>query len=487
MSDFPLDSSQQDLSWEQKQTGYDDGKTDNAGLIIDPALSFPWPDDADERIWVPVYMSLNEYTALLSAVDVGAAIAWTDDALLVYYILVRCFSGGSMQFCAKVIDCLLNDPDVKQAIADDILADGPIRDAVNEVSRNGAPLTSGVSAGQLVANCDYDVLFAGITSIVDTMHGNNKDFLEVMALAATQIKRLASAISAIPVIGLLPVDEIVDWVGKMQAEVLTNYDAEWTIDVKDAYRCGLFCIAKSHEDCSLSYDDIQAFITERLGAALDPLHLLEATIQYTILGTWSGTTIVDIMMLNQINIWKVAGEWMGSIIRTLETVAALGADTPDPDWEILCEDCPSGWCVRLDPANGLNGVFEAYPVSGVDHAQWGGTGWEPNPAAHSRISIICDLGATFAVTDVRIVLDAPVTVGELQNIAIYNTAATVVLANGTSTDADAVYGVNSLIGGFIIDVEAGTDAITGPAITSQLIAVEIHGTGTVPSIGTACE
>lgn len=392
-----------------------------------------------------------------------------------------------LPICEEVIDCVTNDADTKQAIAEQLIADGPMRDAVNEVSRNGAPLTTGVSAGKLVANCDYDVLFAGITSIVDTMHGNNKDFLEVMALAATQTKRLATAISAIPVISLLFADEIVEWVGKLQAEILTNYDAEWTVDVKDAYRCGLFCIAKSHDDCSLSYDDIQTFITERLGAALDPSHLLEATVQYTILGTWSGTTVVDIMMLNQINIWKVAGEWLGSVIRTLETVAALGADTPDPDWEILCVDCPTGWCVRLDPANGLNGVFTAYPVGGVDHAQWGGTGWEPNPAAHSRISIICDLGATFAITDVRIVLDVPVAVGELQNIAIYNTSATVILANGTSTDADALYGVNTTIGGFIIDVEAGTDAITGPSITSQLIAVEIHGTGTAPSIGTACE
>jgi len=353
MSDFPLDSPQQPLSWEQKQTGYDDGKTDNAGLTIDPALSFPWPEDANERVWTPVYMSLNEYTALLSAVDVGASIAWTNDALLVYYILVRCFSGGSMQFCEKVIDCIVNDPDVQQAIADEMLAEGPMRDAINEISHIGAPVTTGAGAGNLVGGCDLDELFAGITSIVDTMHNNNKDFLEVMALAATQTKRVSTAISAIPVIGLLPVDEIVDWVGKMQAEVLTNYDAEWTTEVKDEYRCGLFCIARNHTDCVLSYDDIFAYIQTRLGHALDPLNILGSLVQYTILGTWSGTTVVDIMMLNQIGIWKVAGQWLGSVIRSLETVAALGKDTPDPDWEILCEDCPATARYPLTVGNGI--------------------------------------------------------------------------------------------------------------------------------------
>jgi len=355
MSDYPLTSPQQPLSWEQKQTGYDHGKIDDAGLTIDPASSFPWPDDPDERIWTPVYMSLNEYVALLSAVDVGAAIAWTNDTLLVYYILVRCFSGGSMQFCEKVIDCILNDPDVQQAIADEMLADGPMRDAINEISRIGSPVTTGAGAGNLVGGCDLDELFAGITSIVDTMHNNNKDFLEVMALAATQTKRVSTAISAIPVIGLLPVDEIVDWVGKMQAEILTNYDAEWTLEVRDEYRCALFCIARSQEDCTLSYDDIYNYLQTRLGHALDPLNILGSLVQYTVLGTWSGTTVVDIMMLNQIGIWKVAGEWLGSVIRTLETVAELGKDTPDPDWEILCTDCPPDafWAVLGEEASGF--------------------------------------------------------------------------------------------------------------------------------------
>jgi len=368
MSDYPLTSPQEPLSWGQKQIGYDQGRTDDAGLTIDPASSFPWPDDPDARIWVPVYMSLNEYTALLSAVDVGASIAWTNDALLVYYILVRCFSGGSMQFCEKVIDCILNDPDVQQALADEMLADGPMRDAINQVSQKGAPLTTGQGGGSLIDGCDLDELFAGITSIVDTMNNNNEDFLEVMALAATQTKRLSTAISAIPIIGILPADEIVEWIGKLQAEVLTNYEAEWTTTIKDEYRCGLFCIARDHTDCALSYDDIFNYIQGRLGAALDPLNLVASLAQYTILGTWSGTTVVDILMLNQIAIWKAAGQWLGSVIRTLETVAALGKDSPDSDWLILCTDCPAPvimvntqTCLYVGQASGFN------VSSGVDY------------------------------------------------------------------------------------------------------------------------
>jgi len=486
MSDFPLSSPQQPLSWEQKQTGYDDGKTDNAGLTIDPALSFPWPEDPNERIWVPVYMSLNEYTALLSAVDVGAAIAWTDDALLVYYILVRCFSGGSMQFCQKVIDCLLNDDDVKQAIADDILADGPIREAVNEVARNGSSLTTSTTGTQIFSDCDKDVLFAGITSIVDTMNQNNKDFLEVMALAATQKERIANAISAIPVIGLLPIDEIVNYVAKMQAEILVNYDAEYTLDVRDEYRCGLFCIAIGKDDCSINYDDIFGYIQTRLGAALDPLNLLASLAEYTILGTWSGTSVVDIMMLNQIGIWKIAGKWLKSVIRTLETVAALGADTPDPDWNILCTDCPSEWCKRLDPDNGLQAAFTPSGGAGAQ-AQWQTVGWGANPSFPSRITIHGDMGVTVSITDIRIVLDAPVTVGEIQQIVIFTSGFGEALASGTSTDDDALYGVNTTLREFEIDVEAGTTT-SGAAITSHIIAIEIHGTGTEPTItATTCE
>jgi hypothetical protein len=45
------------------------------------------------------------------------------------------------------------------------------------------------------------------------------------------------------------------------------------------------------------------------------------------------------MTLVQVAFWREASNWLGVNIRTLQIVARLVIDNPDPDWEILCTEC----------------------------------------------------------------------------------------------------------------------------------------------------
>lgn len=304
-----------------------------------PPSSFVWPEDSDERVPILFSLSLNEYNVLASTIDVGSDIAYGEDALRVTWLWLRNMR-IQVPICSLIIDCLENDTDTQQAIASLIINNELVRNAVNQVAGKGAPMLPWEIELPVSQGCDLDKLFAQTTGIIDQMNINNVDFLEILAAATAPARKLAAAISAIPIIETLPIDDAIDWVAKMQAEIVTNYNSQYTSSLRDTYRCDLFCIAQEKADCELSYGDIKTYFNNRLGAALDPANLLMAIVQYTILGTWAGTTVVDIMMLNQISIWEVAGNWMDINLRTLQAVTKISSNYPDSDWETLCENCP---------------------------------------------------------------------------------------------------------------------------------------------------
>jgi len=58
-------------------------------LSCDGSSAVIFPDDPDERTFVPFWLSLNEYVVLSSALDVGSDIAYGDEALAVMYLWQR--------------------------------------------------------------------------------------------------------------------------------------------------------------------------------------------------------------------------------------------------------------------------------------------------------------------------------------------------------------------------------------------------------------
>lgn len=370
MSDYPLDSPSEPLNWAQRQTGYDQGEIDDAGLTINPALSFPWPIDPDERIWAPVYMSLNEYTALLSAVDVGAAIAWTNDALLVYYILVRNYSGGSMEFCAKVIDCIVNDDDVKQAIVDMLSSN----DAFNTYISN---TTQGLRGGQLTGaivggDCDNSILAGQMVALVTRLDGNNTDALEIIEVGTNDEERVAAVLEGIPLLGESPVGDIVQFIQGLLEDFSENYAAASTFERRDNLARDLYCLAKTKENCELTFSDLFDFFQERASSNLTLASVLENIFDYVVNGDFETDDLVfDGLMAIQIAFIRSGREFFGI---TAPTIGALTRDaSPSSAWEDW-DTCLFPYVYEWDftAGNGgwaLNGTGQGvFSSSGVEFA-----------------------------------------------------------------------------------------------------------------------
>lgn len=246
-----------------------------------------------------------------------------------------------MDFCAQMIanaECFLDDASVQTEIINHLLNNQTFIQAINQIAGKGVPMPLPEIEAPVTDTCVEDNLFGGVTSIIRQMNTNNTDFFEKIEAGTNPIERAALIVSAIPIIETLPVDEIVEFTDQIIENIFENYDAEYTTALEDEYRCDIFCLALEAPDCSVTFDMLFEYFSGRLGGAITIESILAEGIAFVAAGTWSGTEIVDAMMLAQVVLWRAASNFLGINIRTLQTVGLLGQNNPDPDWSILC-DC----------------------------------------------------------------------------------------------------------------------------------------------------
>lgn len=270
--------------------------------------------------------------------------------------------------CADVADCIETNGAVQSNIDQRITQNSQNSLTLYEQAVTGVPMTttSLETPISIPPDCDLDILFAISTTVVDTLNTNNIDFLQVWEALSNVQERAEKVISAVPVLGQLPIDEFLGMLDQLQEEIKENYEGKYTLSLRDEYRCAIFCIAKDKPDCVVTFDDLINYFSSRLDPYLDPALLLEAVVEYFLAGTWAGTTIVDIMTVLQLSMWRAASNFLGLNIRTLQIVAQLAWDNPDPDWEILCEDCAPvyGFVAIGNGDTTVNRVGDTYTITG---------------------------------------------------------------------------------------------------------------------------
>lgn len=360
--------------------------------------------------------------------------------------------GGSMS-CDDVADCIENDPAVQNALAQQILSNPSNQTTVYQTSVYGAPLNAAQRSAPLASppECDLDVLFAMCTAIIDQLHANNEDFLEILEVASNPTERARNVISAIPGIGLLPIDEAIEFINQMVEEIQENYDAQYTTSIRDELRCALFCAAKDAPDCIVTFDMLTTIFEDRLNYYLDPVNTVLAFVQYFVTSTWAGTTVVDIMTLCQVAFWREASNWLGVNIRTLQLVARLVIDNPDPDWEILCTECATPPVEDCYPFASSQHSFIPYFNGFVEYATYSGgngfgVGYNPGIIKIRR----ADMGGTVVRVTGRFSQAVPSGVNNVVTAANYDGTGAVSL-NDVDTAEFEITGL-SLSNGLDIDL-----------------------------------
>lgn len=190
-------------------------------------------------------------------------------------------------------------------------------------------------------NAEKDKIYGACVALVNYINQRNVDFLEQINQAGNVPDQIARAISAIPGLGALPVDEVFDWVRFIASELEDEYNATVTQALLQDTICDLFCIAVA-SGCKLDFNDVYNYF----GSKVDPtvglgLSTFLNLVQFGLTGTFSGNMYFHYMCFFQLAVVGVGQFFLG--IDSLQDYAyqtRAGLNSPDNDWTIFCLDCP---------------------------------------------------------------------------------------------------------------------------------------------------
>jgi hypothetical protein len=417
-----------------------------------------------EGAYLPFFFTAESFVKVLSALVNGANVTYGDEGRAVVWEFLRNVE-YPMPFCEQLIECITNDQDVRDAIADLVMSDPRINDYFsNEVQR----LTAGQITGSIMTgSCDESNIAGQVIAIIDAIDTYNVDALEIVEVGTNDEERLSTFLSGFPAIGLLPADEALDTMQDWLEDFAEGYNAAITPEWKDDVAEDLYCIAKGMPDCSLTYEALFNYFQTRANSGLSLLTNALDIAQFLADGDFNNDELVAsgmyAVMLSGIltgrNYFGLTLPAIGALTRDAEPSSAWEewdeCDEPTPE---DCYDFTSGEHSFIPYFNGVS-YYAAYSA---------GNGWEPE--VNPGIIKIRRLSMSGVITSVTIRFSEAVPSG-VNNIIVASNVAGSNVAYEEDVDTDEVIlPGTSITGG--LDIELTFDGTLPSTFYIQEVCVE---------------
>jgi len=317
-----------------------------------------------------------------------------------------------VEFCARMIECLLTDGDVQAAIATLISSNPAVQDALRDFVTEDPEINQHISdlayeqamslaeRGENILKpeaCDPGFLFNQASVLVQLLHDLSEDIFEAIEVGTNQAERAQLLASGIPGVGLAPFDEIIGLADQLVEEIAEDYSGAYDEGLFDTIRCKIFCAIK--DDCQLSLDKVIGVYEELFLEEIpsDPLAAFLAVIQYLSNGDLPTDAPVYAMHLLTLTAMRMSSEVLGIDFTRLALRVIAAGDESDNDWEILCEDCPP----PPDTPNIIFGgtyypSFDGTPKTFIENTPTGGSVWD---VTYQEIEGIVAIAVTAQLND----------------------------------------------------------------------------------------
>lgn len=291
-----------------------------------------WTSSSSERVNIVLNVSLEEYIALATCIDVGRDIAYGENSIYLWWIWVR--SILSVSLCDSVADCVANDSGVQDAINNLI--------ATNQNIGSGTPdgvssevAQSGVLDGLI---CDEDNIFAAATQIVDLVNTFITDFFERIEAASYLVEVIANILQAIPILDQLGADNIFEFFNNFAEQAQAEYASNFDEALRTQLRCDLFCFIIDN-DCTVTWDMLAQFYADAIAFDIYSTFSLESLISFFIGGSFGGSTWVYACYWLVFGVLSLAAKFLTLDFRLMIKLFNSALNDSDSDWEILCDTC----------------------------------------------------------------------------------------------------------------------------------------------------
>lgn len=408
-----------------------------------------------------------------------------------------------LDFCGQLASCeaelneiianaIANSTSVGDAIRDFILNDPTIIERYsneNLVAGKGAPVPPEVSIND---TSDLNELWAQCVQLVEYTDDAIVQLLAVLEVQSNNGELVRNAMDSIPmfkyVLDAVPVNAWLDFVDYFLDVIGEEYDSGYDATIPTGSKwlicCKLFCICKPDKVITINrmWDAISSLLS---GFAVPNWDNVQELLE-SLVGVNDNSTIVAYSCFGLM--WGVAklSSFLGLSTVTnkaISIVLEIAKNDANDDWETLCLDCPPDeWCRSISGSD-LQTMFT--PTGGLGaQASWTGTGYGANNAVIvSRITLEGDLGASHALTSIRVIFSGTNAVGDTNTVTAFSHHFVAMIGSNTFTQ-NTYIAVSASLQLFDLDVVSSFG--TGTPITVQIDEIQITGTGTPPTFGVEC-
>jgi len=315
-----------------------------------------FPEDSDERVTILFSLSLNEFVALATAIDVGSDIAFGEDGIKVWHLWAA--SVMCANFCEEVTDCIDNSEGVRNALAqwfsyaaaNNAIVKTALQNAFNP-ALGGSPIPQEYADSNqygAALGCDNDTGYGHIRNgLIERSFERVQQALERIEFVTDNQEMLAEFVNAIPGVGaFFDVIPVTDWIlffDNVRNVLKDAFEAGDSTDLRDAVACDLFCIWQIN--CSLSVEQIRQYywtktveILPSFDGAFDSFSALGAALA-SFTAVSASEQAVYALVGSQYGFLTYLNDWFGIHINSTANDLALGS--PSSEWMTLCDDCPT--------------------------------------------------------------------------------------------------------------------------------------------------
>lgn len=316
------------------------------------------PDTPDDKVTIQISVSLNELTAIASAIDVGRDIAYGEQSYDLWRTWCSIFVEQLIMSCEQVADCIETDETTQVAIATAITNNTTIQEVViQQTGGLGNPNTVNGDRTTIhdrnlpdvldepvatLINCDLDALWSGVREMVNRIDDGARDLLEDLANINDVVQRYQAFIDVVPILGDIA-EAVVTAATELIPDILNSYNAHSSEEVLDGIACDIFGLVCS--ECryptfmevlnyyaALGYDmsDMDAMTTLSLVSKLSQMMVGSPPPE---LIYFSVTTFELFTLFLQATFNGVSGT------AALSKWCRLGEDYANNNWIELCDSC----------------------------------------------------------------------------------------------------------------------------------------------------